>query len=303
MADICKHCGATLTAASERCATCGAGATSLFASDLGPAQGAAFAPPTTLPAIAGDPSPLPSQYTAQMSQNASLPPAPGASGTPPRSRRRLWLILGLVAALLLAVCGGCGGTLYWAIASQLAPGQRGVTVLLRDSLLDSTGAWPYQANQCGYVSSGYLVNGATCVASAPTFDDFDLSVTVRQTDGSAPGFYGILFRQNDGLNGYAFDISTAGQWGFQRISPNELFPDQPNREIFVYPKKDPYIHSGGATNTLFIRAIGGRFTFYANNLKLGEVADNDPLTSGHLGLTATAGAQATFTNLLVTRPG
>jgi hypothetical protein len=250
----------------------------------------------------------PSDALAQTRHAPEVLMIPASAAPPPQqvkqSRRRLWLVLGLVGALVLALCGGCAGTLYWAISSQLAPSQTGATILFQDTLLDSTSAWPNRQSECGYVTAGYLVNGAWCLADAGPFDNVDISVTVRQIEGAQAGFYGILFRQHDGQNAYVFDVSTDGSWTFQNISPIDLFPESPKHEIFVYPQRDQFIHTGGAANTLLVRAIGHHFTFFANNLKLGEADDTDsePYTSGYLGLASTQGAQAAFTNLLVTRP-
>jgi len=183
----------------------------------------------------------------------------------------------------------------------LAPNQANETVLFQDTLLDSTGSWPFQEHRCGYISTGYLVNGGICLASAGSFENFDLSVTVRQQAAAASGFYGLVFRQHDGQNAYIFDISTAGEWRFWKITANSLFPDEPNRTFFVLPDSDPYIHSGGSANTLLVRAIDGHLTLYANNFKLGEVEDS-AYSSGGFGLGATEGAQAVFTNILITQP-
>ncbi len=223
-------------------------------------------------------------------------------GPKTRNRRRFWLILGLVGALILALCGGCGGTLYWAISSQLAPSQAGATVLYKSSLRDADSAWPSQSDHCVYAAAGYVVDGGVCLGQTSAFDDFDLSVTVAQASGATAGFYGVLFRQHGGLNSYLFDISTAGQWRFRRIAANAYFPDQPNEQIFVLPKSDAFIRTGGATNILLIHAVGGRFTFYANNFKLGEVDDSGGYASGQVGFIATAGAVAVFTDLLITAP-
>jgi hypothetical protein len=183
----------------------------------------------------------------------------------------------------------------------LAPNQANETVLFQDDLLDSTSAWPFQEHLCGYISTGYLVNGGICVASAGSYEDFDLSVTVRQQAGATTGFYGLVFRQHDGQNAYIFDISTNGEWRFWKITANSLFPDEPNRTFFVLPTADPYIHLGGGANTIFVRAVGGHFTLYANNFRLGEVDDSD-YSSGGVGLEASDGAQAVCTHILMTRP-
>ena len=84
--------------------------------------------------------------------------------------------------------------------------------------------------------------------------------------------------QHDGQNAYLFYISADGSWRFQKISPTDLFPESPKHEIFVYPKRDRFVHAGGTTNTLLVRAVGHHFTFFANNLKLGEADDTDSET-------------------------
>jgi hypothetical protein len=298
MIQTCKHCGAPLAATmDDRCPSCGARMNEISAPMQLPRPPASAAP--------GDPPPdsqLPARYAPAITPSpVSTASAPPLARPARQSRRRLWLILGLVGALLLTLCGGCGGVLYWAIASQLAPSQANEALLLQDSLLDSNGALPFLENHCGYVSEGYLVDGASCIANAGPFDDIDISVTVRQISGSVNGFYGIMLRQHDGQNAYIFDISTDGSWRFQKITANSFFPDTPNREIFVLPTRDQYLHAG-RTNTLLVRAIGGHFTFYGNNFKLGEVDDSGGYSSGGIGLVATQGARAAFTKLLVTRP-
>jgi hypothetical protein len=207
MIETCKHCGAPLAGTTgDRCLSCGARMDAMRSSML----------PSITPASEPHVDPPPGNVTQAgyipLLLPAQLSPASAPTPTPParKSKRRLWIILGVVGALLLAVCGGCGDILYWAISSQLAPKQAGETVLFQDSLLDSTGAWPFQENHCGYVSTGYLVNGASCIANAGPFDDLDISVTVHQINGSVAGFYGVMFRQHDGQNAYIFDISTDG---------------------------------------------------------------------------------------------
>jgi hypothetical protein len=258
------------------------------------------------PPIAPASEPSANQQAHSTPEIMPTPASPGSAPplTPPvkRNRRRLWLILGLVGALVLAICGSGGGVLYWAITSQLAPNQASETVLYKSSLHDSNADWPYSLNHCDFLTAGYLVSGGICVASEGPFDDTDISVTVRENNGSQGGFYGLVFRQHDGLNAYIFDISTAGQWRFYKIAANAFFPDKPNEEIFLLPTSDKRIHSGGAANTLLVRVIGGRFTFYANNFKLGEWDDTGGYASGRVGFIATQGVQAVFTNVLVTKP-
>jgi hypothetical protein len=234
----------------------------------------------------------------------ALPPPPVAQATARRSRARLWLILGLVGALVVALCGGGGGVAIWAIVSQLAPSQAGETVLLQDSLLGPSRPWPSQANQCEYVPTGYLVEGAWCVAAEGPFDAVDISVTLRPIAGAVGGSYGIVFRQREGQHGYLFDISPAGVWRFAKVSASVVAPDSPNVETFVWPTRDRNLHVGNAANTILVRAVGGHFTFYANNVRLGEATDTDSdrFDAGGIGLAASPGAEAVFSGLLVTRP-
>jgi hypothetical protein len=268
MFETCAHCGAALSASDARCAICGAsvGSTSLPLTRELSSGGDSSA--TSLP---GTTSVFPltsssqSEYTARQAQGAALPPALSASGPKPRNGRRFWLILGLVGALVLALCAGCSGALYWAISSQLAPSQAGAQVLYKSSLRNADSAWPSHTDHCVYAGAGYFVDGGICLAHTSAMDDFDLSVTVAQASGATAGLYGVLFRQHDGLNAYILDISSDGRWRFRRIAPNAYFPDQPNEQIFILPTRDPFIRAGGAANTLLIHAVGGHFTLYANH--------------------------------------
>src|SRR5262249_40212456 len=133
MIATCKHCGAPLvTTTGDRCPACGA------RTDAAPSS---TQPPMTL--ATGTRVDQPSNALEQTSHAPDVLMSSASAAPVKQSRRRLWLVLGLVGALVLALCGGCAGTLYWAIASQLAPSQRGETVLFQDTLLDATGAWPY----------------------------------------------------------------------------------------------------------------------------------------------------------------
>jgi hypothetical protein len=49
-------------------------------------------------------------------------------------------------------------------------------------------------------------------------------------------------------------------------------------------------------------AVAGRFTFYANNFRLGTVDDSGGYISGQVGFFATMGSEVLFTNLLITAP-
>src|SRR5689334_12318416 len=136
MIATCKHCGAPLVnTTGDRCPACGA-RTDAAPSFIQPPMN--LAPESRVA--------RPSEALAQASHAPDVLMTPASVTPPPKqvkqSRRRLWLALGLVGALALALCGGCAGTLYWAISSQLAPSQTGATILFQDTLLDSTSAWP-----------------------------------------------------------------------------------------------------------------------------------------------------------------
>src|SRR5436309_2783202 len=120
MIEMCKHCGAALASVTaDRCPSCGARIDALRP----PMQPTIT--PTAAPRVLPPPNPeAQTRYTPEIAL-APVSPASAAPVTSPvtpparRSRRRLWLILGLVGALVLAICGSGGGILYWAITSQL----------------------------------------------------------------------------------------------------------------------------------------------------------------------------------------
>ena len=269
MLETCKHCGAALSASDARCATCGASVGSTSLPLIRELSSGGDSSATSLPGTTSVFPPAPpsqAEYTARQAQGAPWPPAHGASGPKPRNRRRFWLILGLVGALVLALCAGCSGTLYWAISSQWAPSQAGAQVLYKSSLRDADSAWPLQSDHCASAGAGYFVDGGICLAHTSAMDDFDLSFTVAQASGATAGFYGVLFRQHDGLNAYIFDISSDGRWRFRRIAPNAYFPDQPNEQAFIIADERP-LHSGG-----------GAWPIHSSSMQWADISPCTPIT-------------------------
>jgi len=159
----------------------------------------------------------------------------------------------------------------------------------------------------------------------PFFGDFDLTVDARVLDSPVETVYGVLFRQRDESNFYAFNISTDGFYRVIRYTDNRT-------RVISNWHTSPIINQGiGAVNQLRVIGVGDQFAFFINGERvelcipddpsaestpqadgrcLGgrwlATLDDDTHTFGHLAVMveaeAEAGMQVEFDNLVVYGP-
>jgi len=131
----------------------------------------------------------------------------------------------------------------------------------------------------------------------PRFSDLDVSVDVRQEEGPADGYHGIVFRLgDDGF--YFFTLWVDGYYGLARA-------DEKGIEPLVEARWSNAILRGGETNRLRVVAQGSDLALYINDQQVATLSD-DTLTRGALGLVSghysSAGMMSVFDNLTATLP-
>lgn len=118
----------------------------------------------------------------------------------------------------------------------------------------------------------FLATTGRIVYSAvrPYFDDFDVSVDARALEGSEDNAYGILFRQRDRDNFYAFLVSSNGYYRVERTLAGSTRPLSE-----WYPT--PLVQTGlNAVNRLRVVGYEDRFQFYINGESVDLCIPDDP---------------------------
>jgi hypothetical protein len=127
------------------------------------------------------------------------------------------------------------------------------------------------------------------------FSDFSLEVETTQLAGPDNNNYGIIFRHQDRLNFYKFEISGDGYYSFSKVVAGEF------SEIIPWEKSE-LINQGHSRNTLRIKAVGSGFAFSINDQLANTVTDS-ALDEGDIGLIVGAfdegGVHVAFDNLKV----
>src|SRR4029453_14789978 len=96
-------------------------------------------------------------------------------------------------------------------------------------------------------------------------------------------------------NYYLAEIDGLGRWSLDKVVNG-------THTSLVAPQSSPAIHVGlGASNTLSVKMVGGRFTIAANGTSLGSATDAT-FASGLIGLAGNGDGEVVFTNLTITAP-
>ncbi len=199
----------------------------------------------------------------------------------------------LLAALLLAACGGAGSQEY-------------------NESFDSTGSW---SSGDDTYTSGAVVDGvydllikgddvSRWASAGENFSDGVFEVEVVQIDGPLDNGYGMLFRaEPESGNFYLFKISGDGYVWIGR------YRDEAEEASIV---GDHWIQSSAVkqglnqSNKLGVQAESGNMIFYVNDQEVGRVTDNS-FTSGDIGLYAQTlgfpGVHVQFDNFAVSPVG
>jgi hypothetical protein len=149
---------------------------------------------------------------------------------------------------------------------------------------------------CAFKSDGLHVIGLfTCFAPPDALADGTVSVTLRPLSGTTNRFVGTVFRRMSTGNYYLAEIDEMGRWSLDKVVNG-------THTSLVAPQSSPAIHLGlGASNTLSVKMVGGRFTIAANGTPLGSATDAT-FASGLIGLAGNGDGEVVFTNLTITAP-
>jgi hypothetical protein len=243
-----------------------------------------------------------------------MPPGYPTPASPPARKSRTGLIIGIVAAALVAVLvtsvgvalalSHPGDTSPGAQAQPAVGGQGTTTitptpserVIFQDPLTANTNGWRDDGTNCSFHKDGYHITGGfICYAPTGQFGTVIVSVTTRQIAGPITEFYGLVLRRTSMGNYYAFVIDSNGKWRFSKIVNDtfvDILPFVPNSAI----------HQGvNAVNTLKVLAVHTHFTFFVNGTQVGE-ADDSTFSDGLCGVAGATNGEIVFTNFTVALP-
>jgi serine/threonine protein kinase len=133
-----------------------------------------------------------------------------------------------------------------------------------------------------------------------TFTDVSLEAEATKVGGPDDNYFGLICRYQDDQNFYTFIISSEGYYAIGKVR-NGTF-SYLGRGDMVYNNA---VNRGKTTNRLQADCIRNKLTFYANNIKLADVEDND-LREGDVGLAAGTfevfGTEILFDNFMAGKP-
>jgi hypothetical protein len=284
-----------------------------------PSSSPESAPPPA-PAQTTYPTPSSSPPAGASSGYGAPPGAPPTAHPAPRQRSPQSFLLGFLTAILLL--GLIAAALYY-----LGPGQFGLPemratvtttattttptstptaeatatpterIIYHDMLTtagSSTG-WSLDPT-CAFKSDGLHVIGLfTCFAPPDALADGTVSVTVKPVSGATNKMSGIVFRRMSTGNYYITQIDGLGHWSLDKVVNGA-------HTSLAALQSNPAIRAGtGASNTLTVQMLGGRFTIAANGTPLGSATDAT-FASGLIGLAGNGDGDVVFTNLTITAP-
>ena len=231
------------------------------------------------------------------------PLLPPLATVEPRFRLGRRLLVGALAALVVVAAATCSGIyLLGAHASttQLQP-LPSVTATLQgrltyvNTLTNGVDGWATTTNCHDRIDGYHVKDGYVCFAPLRKVFDVDVYAQVKQVGGSVTRIYGIVFRGYDDSNFYSFGVNAGGDWGAI------VCVDKACKPLAGFERNTAVLAGVGATNTLEALVEGTHFTFFINGVKVGE-ADDDSVGNGIVGLFASPGVEATFTNLMIAQP-
>jgi serine/threonine protein kinase len=132
------------------------------------------------------------------------------------------------------------------------------------------------------------------------YTDVSLEAEATKVGGPDDNYIGLICRYQDDQNFYTFFISSEGYYAIGKVK-NGTF-SYLGRADMVYNNA---VNRGKTTNRLQADCIRNKLTFYANNIKLADVEDND-FKDGDVGLAAGTfeifGAEILFDNFVARKP-
>ena len=126
--------------------------------------------------------------------------------------------------------------------------------------------------------------------------DFYAEISATAAGCGADDSYGLLYRFVDASNFYYFGLGCGARYRVRRYQAGEW------KELIDWTPAAAILAGDAEENRLAVRALGGRFYFFANDEYLGEATDNS-FAEGHFGVfaqsSAAGGLAARFDNLQV----
>lgn len=122
-------------------------------------------------------------------------------------------------------------------------------------------------------------NSYRAVSFGQSYNNSIVEVEATQEAGPNDNYYGVIVRRVDWNNYYLFSISGDGYYCMSEYQNNSWTPTSWNW------KKSNAIHTGNATNLIRIVSDGDRFSFYVNDIGVGNYTDSS-FSSGMMGLAA-----------------
>lgn len=107
--------------------------------------------------------------------------------------------------------------------------------------------------------------------------DYEIEAAIMQRSGVDNNSFNITWGGEALANAYSFGISTNGYYIINRWEDNEFREIAPWTEI-------PHVRAMGTLNTLKIRSVGGRWTFFVNDQEVHSMRAQE-ITGGLIGLT------------------
>ena len=205
--------------------------------------------------------------------------------------------IALMVGLALLTFGLCaGGIVVWLLLSDDSPPTSIMTepgpLLYEDSFDDPNSGWSTfhrESTAVSYEDGGYrmTVNLAQYIVwgnPEPALDlgDMVIEVDVRQVEGPLDNNFGILLRylEDDDLRSYYwFQISGDGYYSVDRRQEGDWV------SLEGWEASDAIETGLGVTNHIRIDCLGGKFSFYNNDVHLVDIFD-ETIERGNIGLAA-----------------
>jgi hypothetical protein len=170
-------------------------------------------------------------------------------------------------------------------------------IIYQDALTTSGSSTGWSLDPaCAFKSDGLHVIGLViCFAPPDALADGTVTVTLKQVSGATNKLGGIVFRRLSTGSYYITQIDGLGRWSLDKVVNGT------HTSLFA-PQSSPALRMGtGASNTLSVEMVGGRFTIAANGTPLGSATDAT-FASGLIGLTGDAESDVLFSDLIITSP-
>jgi hypothetical protein len=180
------------------------------------------------------------------------------------------------------------------LAATATPTER---IIYQDSLTTAGSGTGWSLDSaCAFKPDGLHVIGLViCFAPPDVLADGTVTVTMKQASGATNHLGGIVFRRLSTGSYYITQIDGLGHWSLDKVVNG-------THTSLVALQSSPAIRMGtGASNTLSVQTMGGRFTISANGTPLGSATDAT-FASGLIGLAGDADSDVVFNDLTITAP-